>query len=150
MSHSYCSALFHVVFSTKSRRNFISADLRPRLWPFIGGIARQNNFKALAVGGTDNHAHILASLPANMPISKAVQLLKSGSSKWIHDTFPAHESFGWQEGYAAFSVSISAVADTIAYIERQEEHHRTRTFEDEFVAFLSKHGIEYDPQFVLG
>lgn len=137
MSHSYCSASFHIVFSTKDRRKLIDDALRDRLWPYIGGIARENGMNTSAVGGTVDHIHILLSLSSTIAISKAVQLIKGGSSKWIHDNFPSHQDFAWQEGYGAFSVSISGVRDTIDYIDRQEEHHRTRTFEEEFIAFLT-------------
>ncbi len=106
--------------------------------------------KALAVGGTEDHVHILLSLPATMAVAKAVQLVKGGSSKWIHDTFPKQRHFAWQEGYGAFSISISHVQDTIAYIRAQEEHHRSKTFEKEFLAFLKRHSIPYDERYVLG
>ena len=150
MAHTYTNCLVHYVFSTKDRRNLLSQDLRERLWPYLGGIAQQNEMKALAVGGTDNHVHILLSLPATVSIAKAIQLVKGGSSKWIHDNFPMHANFAWQEGYGAFSISVSGLADTIAYIERQEERHQTRTFEEEYVAFLKKHGLEYDERYVWG
>jgi REP element-mobilizing transposase RayT len=149
VAHTYSSSLFHCVWSTKERRPLITADLRERLWAYLGGIARQNGMKALAVGGVEDHVHVLLSLPSTMPISKAVQLLKGGSSKWVHEMFPGKE-FAWQEGYGAFSVGISQVPDTITYIEGQEEHHRRRTFQEEFLAILSKHGIEYDPRYVWG
>ncbi|HKS26201.1 MAG TPA: IS200/IS605 family transposase [Pyrinomonadaceae bacterium] len=150
MPHSYVSSLVHCVFSTKDRRKIISPQLQERIWPFLSGIARQNGMKALAVGGTDDHAHILLSLPAVMPLSKAIQLIKGGSSKWIHDNFPAQRSFAWQEGYGAFSISISHAQQTVAYIQTQKEHHRRKTFEEEFLSFLEKHGIEYDENHVLG
>jgi REP element-mobilizing transposase RayT len=106
--------------------------------------------RALAVGGTDDHVHALVSLPATMSIAKAAQLLKGGSSKWIHDTFPNMNEFHWQEGYGAFSIGVSAIDRTVAYINGQEEHHRTLTFEEEFVAFLNRHGVDYDARYVLG
>ena len=150
MAHSYASCLIHYVFSTNNRRNTLSGNVRERLWPYLGGIARENGMKALAVGGTDNHAHMLVSLPTTLAIAKAIQLLKGGSSKWVHDTFPTHRDFAWQEGYGAFSIAVSGVPDTVAYINNQEEHHRTKTFEDEYVAFLVKHGIEFDNRYVWG
>ncbi len=150
MSHTHASCLFHCVFSTKYRRKTIAPEFKERLWAFLGGIARKNDIKALAVGGTENHVHILLSLPTVIPLAKAVQLIKGGSSKWVHEIFPANRDFGWQEGYGAFSVGISQVEDTIAYIRKQEEHHRTRSFEDEFIAILKKHGIEYDERFIWG
>jgi putative transposase len=150
MSHTHASCLFHCIFSTKYRRKTIAPELKERLWAFLGGVARKNDMKALAVGGTENHVHILLSVPAAVPLAKAVQLIKGGSSKWVHETFPANHDFSWQEGYGAFSVGISQVGDTVAYIQKQEEHHRTRSFEEEFIAFLKKHRIEYDERFVWG
>jgi REP element-mobilizing transposase RayT len=94
-SMSYVSSYFHCVFSTKERRPFITPKLRERLWPFLGGIARQNKMKAIEIGGVEDHVHILLSLPATTPISKALQLIKGGSSKWIHETFPECRQFAW-------------------------------------------------------
>jgi REP element-mobilizing transposase RayT len=124
MAHSYVNSLYHVVFSTKERRRQIDADLQPRLWPYLGGIAREHGMKALAVGGVDDHAHLLLSLPSTIAIAKAVQLIKGGSSKWIHDEFPVRRDFAWQEGYGAFSIGVSQVDDTIRYIADQAEHPR--------------------------
>ena len=103
---------------------------------------------AVQVGGISDHVHVLLILPATMAIAKGVQLLKGGSSKWIHDT--EGKLFAWQDGYGAFTVGISQLQTTIAYIRNQEEHHRKRTFEEEFLAFLKKHEISYDPRFVWG
>jgi REP-associated tyrosine transposase len=103
------SILIHCVWSTKKREPFLSSDVRNRLWPYLGGIARENKMKALAIGGVADHVHMLISLPKTLSVSKALQLLKGSSSKWIHDTFPKLHSFEWQEGYGAFSIGISAV-----------------------------------------
>jgi len=100
--------------------------------------------KALAIGGVADHVHMLISLPGTLSVSKALQLLKGNSSKWIHDTFPKLHSFKWQEGYGAFSIGISAVQATVRYICDQAEHHRKRSFRDEFVAMLRRHGLDYD------
>jgi REP element-mobilizing transposase RayT len=145
---SYISSYFHCVFSTKERRPLINPELRDRLWPFLGGIARQNKIKAIEVGGVEDHVHILLSLPSTMAISKALQLIKGGSSKWIHETFPEQRGFAWQEEYGAFSVSVSQLDKTIAYIKRQPEHHRKMTFQEEFLALLKKHRIEYDERYL--
>ena len=149
MPHSYVSNLMHCVFSTKERLPFIAPKLESRLWPYMGGIARENKMKAIAVGGTVDHVHALLSLPSTMSFAKAVQLIKGGSSKWVHDTFHEHQKFAWQEGYGAFSVSSSQVDKTVAYIQRQKEHHRKRSFQDEFIDLLDKHGIEYDRRYVF-
>lgn len=145
---SYVSSYFHCVFSTKERRPLMTAELRDRLWPFLGGIARQNKMKALEVGGVEDHVHILLSLPPTLAIAKAMQLIKGGSSKWIHDTFTEHRAFAWQEKYGAFSVSVSQLDKTITYIRNQEEHHRRLSFQEEFVALLKKHRIECDEKYL--
>jgi putative transposase len=149
MSHSYVSNLMHCTFSTKGRYRLIDSDLESRLGPYLGGIARENRMKALAIGGTTDHLHALLSLPGMMSFAKAVQLIKGGSSKWINDTFPRPKKFEWQEGYGAFSVSASQVPKTIAYINNQREHHRKKTFQEEFLELLTKHGIEYDQRYVF-
>ncbi len=83
-----------------------------------------------------------------MSVAKAMQLIKGGSSKWIHESFPMHRSFAWQEGYGAFSIGVSQIDSTVRYIKNQPEHHRRRTFQDELIAFLKKHRIQYDPQYL--
>jgi len=141
--HSFTSCLVHCVWSTKNRQPWLTSDLRERLWPYLGGIARQNEIKTLAIGGTSDHVHVLLSLPATSSIAKAMQLLKGNSSKWIRETFPKMHFFAWQEGYGAFSVGVSAVDATVAYIRNQAEHHRTRSFREEYQAMLKKHGFAY-------
>ena len=96
--------------------------------------------KALMIGGVEDHVHVLLSLPSTLSVAKAVQLIKGNSSKWIHETFPEHQSFEWQEGYGAFSIGISGVDDTVKYIQNQAEHHRKMSFKEEVAAFLKKHG----------
>jgi len=150
MSHSYICCVMHCVFSTKERKPWINPELRERLFPYFGGVAKANRMNMLAVGGTENHVHLLLSL-SSIPIPKALQLLKGGTSKWIHDIFPNCKHFAWQEGYGAFSVSASHIRTTIDYIQQQqEEYHRTKTFQEEFVAFLKKHNIEYDERYIWG
>jgi REP element-mobilizing transposase RayT len=138
------SSYHHCVFSTKERQPLISPALRQRLWPFLGGIARQNKMKAIEIGGLEDHVHVLLSLPSTVCIAKALQLIKGGSSKWVHETFPEHRLFGWQEQYGAFSVSVSQRDKIIEYIKNQQEHHRKMTFQEEFLALLKTHHIEYD------
>ena len=105
--------------------------------------------KAMAIGGTADHMHLLLSLPSMMSFAKAVQLIKGGSSKWVHEAFPKHRRFAWQEGYGAFSVSASQVPKTVRYITNQKEHHRKKSFQEEFLELLNKHGIEYDSRYVF-
>lgn len=148
MPHSFTSQLLHCIFSTKERQRLVTSELSSRLWPYLGGIARENHMKALSIGGTEDHVHLLLSLPATLSVAKAMQLIKGGSSKWIHDTFPEHHTSTWQEGYGAFSIGISDVNRTMSYIEHQAEHHCRRDFKQEFLAFLEKHGIEYDERYI--
>lgn len=150
MAHSYTNILIHSIFSTKNRQPIITPKLQKRLWPYLGGIARENSMKAIAIGGTENHVHILLSMPSTISVSKAIQLMKGNSSKWIHETFPHVKDFTWQKGYGAFSVSISHMDITIKYIEYQNDHHRHTTFQEEYFSFLKKHGIEYDERYIWG
>lgn len=140
MPHTYTSLLYHVVFSTKDRRRTINEDLQPRLWSYMGGIARTNNFKALTIGGMDDHVHLLLSLPAKLPIAKAVQLIKAGSSKWVHEEL-GNRLFSWQEAYGAFTIGVSQVEVTRNYIRNQKEHHREFGYDREFGLILKRHGI---------
>ena len=149
MPHSYVSNLVHYIFSTKERLPFIDQELESRLWPYMGGIARENGMRALAVGGTTDHVHALLSLPATLSVAKAIQLIKGGSSKWVHDQWPRDRKFAWQDGYGAFSVGSSQIKSVISYINGQKEHHRKKTFEEEFLEFLDKYGLEYDRRYVL-
>jgi putative transposase len=142
--HSFNSCLMHCVWSTKNREPSLNSDLRDRLWPYLGGIARENKMKALAIGGATDHVHTLVSLPATLSVAKTLQLLKGNSSKWIHETFPKLRLFEWQEGYGAFSIGLSMIDATVSYIRSQQEHHRTRTFREEFISMLRKHGFDYD------
>src|SRR5580658_10151478 len=112
MSHTYCSALFHCVFSTKERRESIAPEMQERLWAYMGGIAREHGMTALAVGGMDDHAHLLLSLPSSLAIARAMREIKSGSSHWMHETCGV-QGFAWQEGYGAFSVGRSQVDATV-------------------------------------
>jgi putative transposase len=149
MGHTYTSTLMHCVFSTKDRRNLILEEIQPKLWAYIGGIARQHGMKTLAVGGTGNHAHVLLSLPPVMPLAKAVQQIKGLSSKWLREHC-GQTRFAWQEGYGAFSIGATQVNAATAYIHRQQEHHRKRDFQAEFLLFLKKNRMEYDPHYVWG
>jgi REP element-mobilizing transposase RayT len=145
---SYVSSYYHCVFSTKERRPLIQQSLRERLWPFLGGIARRHDMTALEIGGVADHVHLLLALPSTLSVAKAMQLIKGGSSKWVHETFREDWAFNWQAKYGAFSVSVSLLERTIQYIKKQEEHHRRMTFEEEFLALLKKHAIAYDERYL--
>lgn len=145
--HSFNSCLMHCVFSVKERRPLLTPEIRQRLWPYLGGIARENGMKALAIGGVADHVHVLLSVPATLAVSKAMQLLKGNSSKWLRETFAElrRDGFAWQEGFGAFSIGVSGLEDTVEYIRTQEEHHRQRSFREEVAAFLKKHGLDAGP-----
>jgi len=145
MSHTFTQLTCHAVFATKGRREMIKDTLRPRLYPYIvSTISHQLGF-ARAVGGTANHLHILFDVHQSVAVADAIRVIKSVSSGWIHHTFPHLLDFAWQEGYGAFSVSASSVPRVAEYVRGQEKHHQRRSFEEEFVALLRKHGIAYDP-----
>jgi REP element-mobilizing transposase RayT len=144
MAHTYASNFIHCIFSTKDRRSMIPADRARELYAYLGGIARGEGFSLIAAGGTANHIHLLFVLPASYSLAQAVQKLKGSSSRWMGT------SFSWQEGYGAFSVSPSQVPVVKNYLQNQEEHHRTRDFEQEFVALLRNCGIEFDERYVFG
>jgi REP element-mobilizing transposase RayT len=126
----------------------LTPDIRERLWPYIGGIAKQNGIVPKCIGGAADHVHLLLGLPTTMGIARAVQLIKTGSSGWIHQTFPHLRNFAWQQGYGAFSVGISQILETVRYIEQQLEHHRTRAFKEECLAFLKGHGGNPDEKYL--
>jgi putative transposase len=148
MSNTYTALHFHVVFSTKDREPWIRHEIEDRVWKFIAGIARENEMKSLRIGGMPDHVHMVISLPPALSLSKAIQHLKGGSSKWMKTAFPELRNFSWQDGYAAFSVSKSNLPQVLAYVEGQREHHRTKSFQDEYRAFLKRHAINFDERYL--
>ncbi len=146
MSHTYVAGYFHCVFSTKERQDNIPSELRPKLWAYLIGTARNLGIIPVAVGGTANHVHLLLGLKPTMTIASAVQKLKANSSRWMGE----HGiDFEWQKGYAALTVSPSLVGSVRAYVLRQDEHHRKRDFEAEFRALLRKAGIAHDAHHIF-
>jgi len=107
MANTFTCLRYHVVFSTKRREPWIRPDLQERLWAYLGGIAKQNGMKALLGGGMPEHVHCLLGLPPTLPVSEALKLIKGGSSGWVRENLPGCRGFGWQDGYAALSVSQS-------------------------------------------
>ena len=148
MAHSFASLTFHIVFSTKDRRPLITPDLQPRLYDYIGGIIRGQGGVLLAAGGMANHGHLLAGTARDKCMSDFVRAIKGNSSRWVHEEFPHLRHFGWQEGYGAFSISYPGQEKVKAYIAGQAEHHRTVTFQEEFIAFLKQHQISYDERYI--
>ena len=147
MSHSYAQNIIHVVFSTKGRAKFIRPSAQGKLWAYIGGICKKEGIFVHAIGGTKDHVHCLLQPPPTQNLAKSIGAIKANSSRWLRET---ERDFAWQEGYAAFSVSASQLSTVNRYVHNQEAHHRKMSFEDEFLALLRKHGVPYDPEFVLG
>ncbi len=150
MANSFTSLNIHFVFSTKNRENLIEDGMKARLYAYLGGIAREIKLVPLAIGGTSNHVHLLISMSPVLSPSKAIQLIKAGSSRWIHEEFLIKTGFAWQVGYSGFSVSPRHIPNVKNYIANQEEHHRKKSFEEEYISFLKESGIEFDEKYVWG
>ena len=147
---SYASLFYHIVFSTKERRPWLKDERLMKCCRYMGGIVRDLKGALLEANGAADHLHLVALVRPTWAVSGFVQEVKQGSSKWIHETFGELGDFWWQEGYAAFSVSKSALPDVMRYVRNQLEHHRKMSFEEEVRALLDRHGIEYDPKYILG
>ena len=147
MSHAYARNYVHLIFGTKGRRRLITPELQPKLLAYIRGIARNYDIELLAIGGTDDHIHLLFAIPPKLGLAVGVRAIKANSSKWMNES---GRRFAWQEGYAAFSVSTSNLEAVSEYVRNQTEHHKRLSFEEEFLAFLKKNGIDYNPAHVLG
>ena len=142
MPHTFTSLLVHVVFSTKDRAPSLSPEFSERLFPYMGGIVREMKAAPLIINGPADHVHLLLSLPAATSVAELLRVLKTNSSRWVHEQFPGRKSFAWQAGYGAFTVSASRQEDVRAYIAAQQQHHRRISFENEFMSLLRKHGME--------
>ena len=147
---SYTKHIYHIVFSTKEWRPLIDDALRPQLCEYLGGIVRQLGGISLRVNGPTDHIHIVAVVPATIAIADFVRDVKSGSTNWIHRTMPDRQSFRWQDGYASFTVSHSAIAQVVAYVAGQVENHKTMSFRDELLLLLEKHQVDFDDRYLMG
>lgn len=141
MSHTATNLLIHLIFSTKDRNPFITAEIESDLHAYLGGIVRELGGVALSINGTSDHVHTLVRMPADQSVADIARLIKTNSSRWVHERWPEHGEFAWQTGYGAFTVSESS-ADTVQnYISSQREHHKKRSFQEEFLSFLRKNKI---------
>ena len=148
MPSSYTCLRYHLIWSTKHREPLITDEIRDRLFQYMGGILRGHGGKLLAAGGMPDHVHLLADISKQQALADALRDIKANSSGWIHETFPNLSRFSWQTGYGAFTVSYSNVDAVKRYIADQAEHHRVRSFQEEFVDFLERHEIEFDQRYL--
>ena len=148
MATSYTNLLYHVVFSTRERRPLITPERRPRLYEYLGGAIQGEGGISLAIGGIEDNLHLLAKLRPDKPLSDLLRVLKANSSGWMHDVFPDARDFYWQNGYGAFSVSTSHIPAVSKYIANQEQHHKKRSFRDEFIEMLRINRIEFDEKYL--
>ena len=146
MSHTFTKNHQHIVFSTAKRRKLIDKPFQPKLWAYIAGICRNHGIYVRAIGGIEDHVHLLIELPPTLAVAQAVLKVKSNSSKWVKGT---GKKFAWQKGYAAFSVSASNILAVERYVNNQEAHHRKISYEDELIALLEKHEIPFDRKTVF-
>ena len=148
MPSSYTSLVYHIVFSTKYRKPSLTDLIRLETYKYIGGIIANKKGQLLEIGGTDDHIHILTSCSPTFALAEFTRDIKANSSKWLHEE-RQHRNFQWQTGYGAFTVSCSQVEAIRQYICNQAEHHRTRSFEDEFRAILQRHQIAFDEKYLF-
>ncbi len=146
MAQTFTNLLTHIIFSTKDRMPVILPQFRPDLHAYMGGIIRELGGRARLINGTADHIHLLAGLPPTLAIADVLRVIKTNSSRWVREE--KTRRFGWQAGYGAFSVSESKAPEVMRYIANQEQHHRKRTFQEEFLAFLKKNNIEYDERYI--
>ena len=148
MAHTFANLLTHVIFSTKDREPLIGQDLKHDLLAYMGGIVRELQGKVSAANSMPDHVHMLLSLPPGLAVAQAVRIVKTNSSRWVHQTHSGFRGFAWQTGYGAFSVSQSNAAVVVKYIRDQERHHRRVSFQEEFISFLKKNGVRYDERYI--
>jgi len=148
MPQSLSKVIIHIIFSTKDREAWLDRDVRPRMHAYVATVCRDLDAEALRVGGVADHLHVVTTLPRTISQAAMVERVKKTSSKWIKGLDPKYRQFYWQRGYGAFSVSPSQLDAVLEYVENQEEHHRIRSFQEEYRDFLRKYGVEFDERYV--
>jgi putative transposase len=148
MSHTTTNLLVHFIFGTRNRAPLINAEVEKDLHAYMGGIVRQIGGVAMSINGMADHIHLLIRMPPTHSVSDVARLIKTNSSRWVHERWPQYKEFAWQTGYGAFSVSESGVDAVQGYIARQQQHHAKRSFQNEFVAFLQKNNIAVDERYL--
>jgi REP element-mobilizing transposase RayT len=148
MSHTKSKILIHMVFATFERNPTIVGDFKPDLYAYMAGTVRGLGAFLHALGGVEDHCHLVFDLPPKLALADFANQLKSGTSRWARSN--GHRQFSWQRGYGAFSVNQSSLERAVQYVESQEAHHRKQTFRDELAEFLRVHGMEADAEFIDG
>jgi REP-associated tyrosine transposase len=148
MPQSLSKVILHVVFSTKSREPWLDREMRPRMCAYLSTICRDLGAELVRVGGVVDHVHIVTTLPRTISQAQMIERIKKTSSKWIKSLDPRYRGFFWQRGYGAFSVSSSQLAAVLEYVDAQQQHHRTRTFQEEYRDLLRRHGVDFDERYV--
>ncbi|MGO9326311.1 MAG: IS200/IS605 family transposase [Terracidiphilus sp.] len=148
MAHTYTGLLIHIIFSTSGRAPLLTDAIRLDVHAYLGGILRELDAIPVAIGGTTDHVHLLTRLPANLALADYLRIVKTNSSRWVKERWPQQRKFAWQGGYGAFSVSESRRAAVIRYIRDQAQHHRRISFQDEFLALLKNHRVEFDERYI--
>lgn len=144
MAHTFTNLLTHIVFSTFKRAPTLSDEIRPDVHAYLGGILRELHVVPVIIGGTNDHVHLLLRLPTELTLADCMRVLKTNSSRWVKEKWPERKSFAWQGGYGAFSVSESSRGTVVRYIQNQARHHQRMSFQDEFLALLKRHGVDFD------
>ena len=148
MPQSLSQVLIHIVFSTKDRQPWLDPTIRPRMHAYLATVCRDCKCEAYRVGGVADHVHIAARLGRTISQSELVEKIKKTSSAWIKTQGPQYQSFFWQSGYGDFPIGYSQLDDLMQYIHKQEAHHRTRTFQEEYRELLGKYNVEFDERYV--
>lgn len=148
MAHTFTNLLTHVVFSTSGRAPYLVDEIRSDADAYVGGILRELKAIPIAIGGTSDHVHLLTRLPTELTIADCMRVVKTNSSKWIKERWPERRAFAWQAGYGAFSVSESNRLTVIRYIQNQAQHHQRISYQDEFLALLKRHDVEFDERYL--
>ncbi len=149
MANTYTQIHLQIVFAVKYRGAIIDKTWKENLYRYITRIVQANNHKLLAINGMPDHIHLFVGMRPTQSVSDLLQDIKGSSSKWINDNKLVKGKFEWQEGYGAFSYAISQIDDVIKYINNQEEHHKNRSFREEYLAFLQKFKVDYNELYIF-
>lgn len=148
MGQTLTNLTIHIIFSTKDRMPLIEPKYKEELMAYLAGLVQKLKANSLIINGTQDHVHMLVEIPSSISVSELMKFVKGNSSRWVNQSRDTKEIFAWQDGYAAFSVSKSAIPRVFHYIKNQENHHKKRSFQDEVINFLEKHSISYNDQYI--